>query len=245
MPYSIHMPLALHARGIHLQSKGISQSMTRLLIVGATGLVGKLAFDLALADERVSLVVALTRRPIPPHDKLENVVVDFSNLPNQASWWFIDCIVSALGTTRASTKSATEYRAIDYDYPLTVARHAHAHGATHFALTSSLGADPNSRFVYPRLKGELERELEKVGFPSLTIVRPSLLDGYREHERLGEQTGKIILRILAPVIPPRLRVSSANAVAAALIEGAIGGPPGIHIKTNEDLDLISDREIGL
>lgn len=209
--------------------------MTRLLIVGATGLVGKLALELALTDKRVSRVIALTRRPIASHDKLENVVVDFAALPDQAAWWSVDGVISALGTTRAATRSPAAYRAIDHDYPLAVARHARDHGATRFALTSSLGADPHSRFVYTRTKGELESELKKLGFASLTIVRPSVLDGHREQQRFDEHMAQITFRLLAPVLPHRLRISPASAVAASLVASAIEGPPGVHIKTNEDM----------
>jgi uncharacterized protein YbjT (DUF2867 family) len=213
--------------------------MTRLLIVGATGLVGKLALEQALADTRVSRVIALTRRPIVPSEKLENVVVDFSNLPGRAAWWSVDGVVSALGTTRATTPSPSAYRAIDYDYPLAVARHARDHGATRFALTSSVGANARSLFVYTRTKGELEQELKKLGFASLTIVRPSVLDGDREQQRPDEGRTKNIFRMLAPVLPHWLRLSPASAVAAALIEGAIIAPPGIHLKHNEDLNEAS------
>lgn len=209
--------------------------MARLLIAGATGLVGKLVLEQALVDKRVSQVIALTRRPIAPSNKLENVVIDFSNMPDQAAWWSVDGVVSALGTTRAMANSRAAYRAVDYDYPLAVARHARDHGATHFALTSSLGADPRSPFVYTRTKGELELELKKLGFLSLTIVRPSVLDGHREQQRLSERMAKIIFRMLAPVLPRRLRISPATAVAASLIEGAIQAPPGVHLKNNDDM----------
>ncbi len=210
--------------------------MTRLLIAGATGLVGKLVLEQALADQRVSRVIALTRRPIPSSDKLENVVTDFSDMPDQASWWSVDAVISALGTTRATANSQAAYRAIDYEYPLAVASHARDHGATSFALTSSLGADPRSRFFYTRTKGELEVGLKKLGFPSLTIVRPSVLDGHRERQRLEERMAKIVFGMLAPVLPRRLRISPASAVAAALIEGAIEAAPGVHIKNNEDMN---------
>lgn len=209
--------------------------MTSLLIVGATGLVGNLALEQALADKRVSRVIALTRRPIAPHNKLENVVLDFSNMPVDAGWWSVDGVISALGTTRAAAGSASAYRAIDYDYPLAVARQARAHGATRFALTSSLGANPRSLFAYPRMKGELEIELTKLGFPCLTIVRPSVLDGEREQQRSDENLAKSIVKILAPILPHRMRLSPASAVAAALLEGAIDASPGIHLKTNEDI----------
>lgn len=209
--------------------------MTRLLIAGATGLVGKLVLEQALADTRISRVIALTRRPIAPREKLENVVIDFSAMPGQAAWWAVDGVISALGTTRAAARSPSAYRVIDYDYPLAVARHARDHGATRFALTSSLGADPRSRFVYTRTKGELELALQALGFPALTIVRPSVLDGDREQRRPDERMARILVAMLAPLLPRRLRVSPAGAVAAALIEGAVAAPPGIHLKTNDDM----------
>jgi len=205
----------------------------RLLIAGATGLVGNLVLEQALADTRVSRVIALTRRPLSPHAKLENVVIDFSAMPVQASWWSVDGVVCTLGTTRAVAKSDAVYRAIDLEYPLAVARQARKHGATRLALTSSLGANPRSPFFYTRTKGELESELGKLGFPSLTFVRPSVLDGHRD--RGGERTANIIFEILAPVLPISLRVSPAKGIAALLLDGAIAAPPGAHIKTNADI----------
>jgi uncharacterized protein YbjT (DUF2867 family) len=209
--------------------------MTRLLIAGATGLVGRRVLDLALADQRVSRVIALTRRPIAPHAKLENVVLDFASMPDRADWWSVDGVVSALGTTRAITKSPSDYRTIDFDYPLAIARHARAHGATRFALVSSLGADPRSRFVYTRTKGELEQALGALGFPSLTILRPSVLDGQRDRQRVDERTAATLFRILAPILPRPWRISPAGVVAAAALEGAIAAAPGTHVKTNEGM----------
>jgi uncharacterized protein YbjT (DUF2867 family) len=210
--------------------------VTKLLVVGATGMVGEQVVIQALADKRISRVIALTRRPIALSDKLENVVIDFSDMPAQAAWWSVDGVVSALGTTRAKTNSPSAYQTIDYDYPLAVARHARDHGATHFALTSSLGADPRSRFGYTRTKGELELALKKLGFPSLTIVRPSVLGGHREQQRLDERMAQIVVKVLTPVLPRRLRISPASAVAALLIHGAVAAAQGVHLKTNEDMN---------
>jgi uncharacterized protein YbjT (DUF2867 family) len=210
--------------------------MARLLIIGATGLVGSLVLKQAIADRRVSQVIALTRRPIAPSNKLENVVVDFSNLPDQADWWSVNGVISALGTTRAAAKSPSAYRAIEYDYPLAVARHAREHGVECFALTTALGSDPRSIFLYTRMKGELESELKKLSFPSLTIVRPSVLEGLRDQPRLEERMAQIVFKTLAPVLPRRLRISPAIAVAEALLEGAIEGRPGVQIKTNDNMN---------
>ncbi|MFZ3485518.1 hypothetical protein [Sphingomonas sp. 3-13AW] len=69
--------------------------MSTLLIAGATGLVGRHALALALADKRIDHVVALTRRPIAPHPKQRNVVADFAHLPTDAVWWNVNGVISA------------------------------------------------------------------------------------------------------------------------------------------------------
>lgn len=207
----------------------------RLLIAGATGLVGGLVLERALSDPRVATVVAPTRRPIANHDKLENVVVDFDALPADTRWWTVDGVVSALGTTRAMTPDAATYRAIDHDYPLAIATHARAHGATSLALVSSLGADPCSRFAYMRLKGEVERDVAALGYSSLTIAQPSVLAGRREGVRFGERAFEAMLGVVAPMIPSKWRISPADAVAAALLEAVIAERPGTRILHNRDM----------
>lgn len=184
-------------------------------------------------------MVALTRRPVEPHTKLRNVVIDFSDLPADAEWWNVDGVISALGTTRARTPSPDQYLAIDLNYPLAIARLTRSQGATRFALVSSLGADPHSRFAYTRRKGELESELAALAFPSLTIVRPSALDGQRESARLDERLAVAILKSLAPVLPSPWRPSSATAMAELLVEGAVAARPGIAVKTNADVGSCS------
>ena len=60
-----------------------------LLILGATGLVGQQLLQQALQDPTVSRVTAPTRKPLPPHAKLDNPIVDFAALPEKAAWWQI------------------------------------------------------------------------------------------------------------------------------------------------------------
>lgn len=134
--------------------------MSRILIAGATGLVGRHALALALADPHVSRVVAPTRRALPAHAKLENPVVDFEALPAQAPWWSVDGVVCALGTTIRDAGSQAAFRRVDVDYVLAVAANARDAGARAFALNSSLGADAGARGFYLRCKGKAERGVE-------------------------------------------------------------------------------------
>lgn len=207
----------------------------RILLVGATGLVGSTVLARLLDDDRIATVVAPTRHPLAAHAKLENPIIDFAKLPVDAEWWAVDGAICTLGTTRAKAGSDQAFRQVDHDYPLAVGRLAREHGAQRFALNSSLGADVQSRLLYPRTKGEVERDLQALNFPSLTIVRPGLIGGRRGEFRAGERIASAVLAVLGPLLPRRYRISPATAIADALIDAAIDGAPGIHIIEAERL----------
>ena len=208
--------------------------MTTLFIAGATGVVGGKALALALADGRVTRVVAPTRRPIvaqdaAPHDKLENLRLDALMGDAGTEAWRADGAISALGTTRAIAGSDAAFRAVDYDLVLAVARRLRAAGVQRFALVSSVGADARSRFLYTRTKGEVEEAILGLGFPSLTILRPGFLDGERAEYRPFERVTGALLRFAAPLLPLSARVSPVSRVAALAVEAAIEAAPGNHV----------------
>ena len=206
----------------------------KILLAGATGLVGRHVLEQALADPRVARVVAPSRPPLPAHPKLDNPMVDFSSLPSSAPWWSVTGVVCTLGTTMRQAGSKEAFRRVDHDYPLALAKHARAHGATAFALTSSMGASVNTNNFYLRTKGDVEAALSGCGYPSLTVVRPGLLGGHRREFRLGERLGLITLRLLGPLLPRRYRISPADRVARVLLDAAISAQPGTHIIESEN-----------
>jgi len=206
------------------------------MVLGATGLVGGLVLSKALADDRVARVVAPTRNPLPPHERLLNPMLDARPLPERADWWSVDAVVCALGTTMAKAGSRPAFYRVDHDLPLRAAELALAHGAQAFALNSALGADPASRVFYSRTKGELERDLLALGYPSLTIVRPGLIGGERQESRPAEQLGVMLSRWLHPLLPPRYRLVPAERIAHHLLEAAIGARPGVHVLPSEALN---------
>lgn len=209
--------------------------MTTLLIVGATGLVGGHALRLALADPRITRVVAPTRRALPAHAGLENPVVDFAALDPSASWWAVDGVVCALGTTRKAAGSDAAFRRVDVDHVLAVATHARRAGARAFALNSSVGADAASGNLYLRCKGEAEQGVAALRYPSLTVVRPSLIGGERAEHRPLEALGAGVMRVLGPLVPARYRVVPAKRIAVALLEAALAATPGLHVRESETL----------
>ena len=213
--------------------------MTRILLAGASGMVGREVLRQALADPRVGEIVAPARRPLAADAKLRNPLVDFDALPADAAWWKVDAVICTLGTTIRDAGSQAAFRKVDHDYPLAVARHALAHGATTFVLTSASGADADSRIFYSRTKGELERDLRTLGYRSLCLVRPGLLGGERERRRPLEHAGMQLLGAIGPLLPRRYRVVPAERVAASLLRMALDAEPGVRIVESEEIGSAS------
>lgn len=194
-------------------------------VAGATGLVGGHILRLLLEDPEVGRVVAPTRRPLPPHTKLENPLLK-SGFPPMAG---LDEAYDCLGTTRKDAGSDAAFRAVDFELAVAFARATKEGGAARFGLVSSLGADAKSRLLYPRVKGEAENAIAGFGFASLVIARPALLLGKREKTRATEVLAEPALALLKPLLIGPLRkyrAIKAETVAAALIAAVRGGVPG-------------------
>ncbi|TSA00603.1 MAG: NAD-dependent dehydratase [Rhodocyclaceae bacterium] len=215
-----------------------------LLLVGASGEVGQAVLAQALADPRVAGVVALTRRPLTPANKLKNIVVDFDKLPEKAPWWAVDAVVCTLGTTLRAAGSKAKFAAVDRDLPLRIARLARAAGASRFALNSSLGADARSVNFYLRTKGEAEDAIRALGYPGYTVVRPSLIDADRAGSRPSEHLSLIFARALRPLIPGRWRAVTPAAIAHALLDAALSSKPVSRVIESDALHRPSPRVSG-
>ena len=207
-----------------------------ILHVGATGLVGRLLLARLLDAPGVACVVAPTRRPLGfRHPRLRNPMVDFEALPEDADWWAADAVACTLGTTLADAGSRAAFRRVDHDYPLQVARLARRHGARTYALNSALGANARSSILYNRVKGELEEAVAALGYPSLVLVRPGLIDGRRERPRPGEARALAVSRLLRPLLPAKWRPSRAERIAEALADAVLHPPPGRTVVAAERL----------
>ncbi|MCC6929152.1 MAG: NAD(P)H-binding protein [Gemmatimonadaceae bacterium] len=210
----------------------------RVLLAGATGLVGRELLALLEADQGVAEVVVLVRRALATEvddRRVRVVVTDFEALDDAArrnpSLFAVDQLFCALGTTIKQAGSQPAFRRVDHDYPLQLARLARAAGARHFLLVSALGADAGSRVFYNRVKGELERAVRALDFRSLTIARPSLLEGDRQEVRPGER----LAALFGWLAPARWKPVHVRQVARALVAAAAADAPGEQIMENTRL----------
>jgi uncharacterized protein YbjT (DUF2867 family) len=190
-----------------------------VLIAGASGLVGR-SLLAQLLDEDQATVHALLRREVadlPASPRLVRHVIDFAHpgtLPHA------DELYIALGTTIKAAGSKTAFRAVDLDAVVNVARAARAAGVERCAVVSALGASAQSKVLYNRVKGEMERALQELRFERLVIARPSLLAGTREAlgqaTRLGERLALTLLQPVARLVPMSVRPIDAAVVARAM-----------------------------
>jgi uncharacterized protein YbjT (DUF2867 family) len=191
----------------------------RVVLAGATGLVGGHLLQGLLADESVAQVHVVGRRPLAfQHSKLGMHVVEFASLPPLPA---VDEVYLSLGTTIRTAGSREAFRALDFDANLAVAQAALRSGARRIGLVSAMGADAHSSIFYNRVKGELEEAILALAAEAVVIVRPSLLLGDRkslgQEKRPGETVAKVLMSALSLVIPGSYRAIRADKVAAALL----------------------------
>jgi uncharacterized protein YbjT (DUF2867 family) len=156
--------------------------------IGATGLVGKALLDLLLKDNSFESVLVITRRKTGvEHPKLSETIVDFDRLEEFKDVFQGDVLFSTLGTTLKTAGSKERQWEIDYDMQFNAAKYAAENEVAQLVLLSSAGANPESNIFYSRMKGELDRDVQNVGFEKVSILRPSMLAGDRKEFRWSEK----------------------------------------------------------
>jgi uncharacterized protein YbjT (DUF2867 family) len=220
-----------------------SATSRRVLLAGATGLVGRELLRQLLEDATVGEVRALTRRPLSRGDllgraghragdeRLQVCEVDFDRLDRHVELFDVDWMCCAMGTTIRKAGSKAAFRQVDFDYPFKLAQLARAQGAHQLMLVSALGANADARIFYNRIKGELEDALAELGYRSVCVARPSLLAGERGEFRLAERLGLA----LGWLMPDHYKPVHAAQVAAGLLSAARDERPGWHVLSNVHL----------
>jgi len=175
----------------------------RLVVVGATGMVGGYALRFALGDSRVERVTAIGRRTLGiSHPKLTEVLHrDFADCaPLTAALVGQDAALFCLGTYTGSVSDA-ELRAITVDYTREFARVLKASSPdAAFVFLSGSGADRTgqSRMAFARYKGEAENALLGAGFLHVYVFRPAYI--YPVEPRKEPNFGYRVLRAVYPAM---------------------------------------------
>lgn len=190
--------------------------MKTALVVGATGLIGKHLTIKLLTNNFYSKVKVLIRKPLNiNHPNLEQIIFDFDSL--DSSKIIADDIFCCLGTTMKQAGSKAAFYKVDFTYPFAIAKAALENGAKQYLIVTAMGADEKSIIYYNRVKGEIEKAISDLHYPTLLIFRPSMLLGEREEPRMGEKIGKILMKAINFIIPKRYKAIESEKVANAML----------------------------
>jgi uncharacterized protein YbjT (DUF2867 family) len=200
----------------------------RIVIVGATGMVGGYALCYALNHPALTSATVIGRRTLGiSHPKLKEFLhrdfADCSALAEPLSGQ--DAVVFCLGTYTGSVPDA-ELRKITVDYTIEFARVLHGSSPdAAFSFLSGSGADQTgqSRMAFARYKGEAEKALLRAGFPHIYLFRPAYI--YPVKPRLEPNFSYRLLRAIYPafrILFPN-QVIRADDLARAMVDVAIRG----------------------
>lgn len=217
-------------------SKKPDQPETRTaLLAGGSGLVGRNLLSSLLDSGYYGKVISLGRRTLPvSHERLTQVTGGFDELPASL---YADDYFCCLGTTIKRAGSKAEFRKVDLEYPLALARVAKANNGRFFVVTA-LGSNPDSLFFYNQVKGQLEQELRRLQLRELHIFRPSLLVGKREEPRFGERAAMTVANLFPFLFSGPFRAYRpipASLVGQAMLKAALTELPGLHVHDSEDM----------
>ena len=195
----------------------------KLVIVGATGMVGGYALRYALDQAAVGSVTSVGRRKLGiSHPKLKELLhknfADCSALADALSGQ--DAAVYCLGTYTGSV-SDEQLRVITTDYTIEFARVLRSSSPNAaFSFLSGNGADPTgrSRLAFARYKGQAEKALLAAGFPRVYLFRPAYI--YPVEPRKEPSFSYRLLRAVYPlfqVLFPN-QVIRADDLAGAMVD---------------------------
>lgn len=199
-------------------------SIKKVLVVGATGLVGKaLVLQLNALDccEEITLIVRRENKVFLQQKKIQQIVLDDFLLLNSEQLSGYSHVFSCLGTTIKQAGSKRAFYNVDYKINAHIA-HLLLNTKTHFLLLSSMNASAKSLFFYAKVKGQLEDKLKSLNLYRLSIIQPSLLIGEREERRILEDLGQKLYQKVAHHLPKNLkyRPVTAQQVAHTMVDAA-------------------------
>ena len=214
----------------------------RVVIFGASGMVGKGVLHECLDHEEVSSIVVIGRSPCGlDHPKVEEIIHrDFMDYgPIEDSLGGFDACFFCLGVSAAGM-SEEDYRRVTYDFTVCAAETlAVPNPEMVFCYVSGAGTDSSEsgRSMWARVKGMTENRLLEVPFKAVFLFRPAYIQptkGVRSKTRLYQT----MYTVLAPLYPvwkilfPNF-VTTTEKVGLAMIRVAAVGFPKQVLETRD------------
>ena len=210
------------------------------LVIGSTGMVGRELIKQLCESSEFEQVISFVRRSSGfSHSKQQEHVVNFDQPESWKELLKGDVLFSFMGTTLAAAGSKASQYKVDYTYQYETARMAAENNVPVYVLVSSTGANANSALFYPKIKGQLDEAVQKLGFKSVQILRPGQLYGKRQQKRSAELFAvKMMFAINKLGLFKKYKPIHASEVAKAMISAA--KRTGSNIFTLDELFKLPD-----
>ncbi|XP_041644468.1 oxidoreductase HTATIP2 [Cheilinus undulatus] len=207
--------------------ESFKQQNKSCFVLGASGETGKVLVQELLERNIFSKITLIGRRKLDfegkANENLVQEVVDFEKLDDYAAaFQGHDVGYCCLGTTRAKA-GADGFVRVDHDYVLKSAELAKAGGCSQFHLQSSRGADKKSSFLYLKVKGQVEAEIEALDFDRYAVYRPGVLLVDRQESRPTEWLARKFLSGLTSVCSTSMAIPI-EVVAKAMVSNTLLQP---------------------
>ena len=203
---------------------------TRVILYGATGMVGEGVLLECLKHPSVESVLVIGRRPCNvKHPKLTELLhkdfFDYSAIENKLQGY--DACFFCLGVSSVGMKEA-EYTRITYDLTMQAATTlSRLNPGMTFCYVSGTGTDSTEqgRLMWARVKGRTENHLARLPFKAVYAFRPGLMKPTK-----GQKNVKTIFRVVGYSYPiwklltPK-HVCTLEEVGLAMIQAATVGNP--------------------
>jgi uncharacterized protein YbjT (DUF2867 family) len=219
----------------------------KVIVVGASGMVGQGVLRECLLDPDVERVLVVGRRALGKTDAklVERTVADLADLSSiEGDLAGYDACFFCLGVTSAGLKEP-EYRKVTYDitaaFAATLARRSP--GLT-FVFVSGRGTDSTEKgpIMWARVKGAAENVVLKAGFKAAYLFRPGIIQPLH-----GARSRTAAYRFLYVVLTPLVwllkavtpgSITTTERVGVAMLEAARRGAPKTILE-NADINALA------
>jgi uncharacterized protein YbjT (DUF2867 family) len=218
----------------------------KVILFGATGMVGQGVLRECLLDAGVERVLAVGRSSTGQQNAklrelLHNDFMDFSAIESELSGY--DACFFCLGVSSVGMSEA-DYRRTTYDLTIGAARTlANLNPGMTFVYVSGVGTDSTEkgRVTWARVKGTTENALMRMPFKAAYMFRPGLIQPMHG-ERSKAALSRIAYVVLGPFVPLLTRlapkyVTTTERMGKAMLIVAKNGAPK-RVLENADINAI-------
>jgi len=210
----------------------------KAIVIGATGATGRELIKILLLRSEVKHILVLTRKKLEVSStKLDVHVINFAEIDKYRNIIKGDILFSALGTTLKDAKSKTKQFEVDYTYQYNLAKISSENNVKTLSLVSSSGANENSLFFYPKIKGLLESSVKQLSFENIQIYQPPFLIRQSDVMRVNEKIGIFVFKALNSVgVLNSLKPLSVSRLAEKMVNEALKKhPQRVMVFENKDI----------